>query len=55
MAAISLETTLECTPVAPRTVKSEVAKHVDWTPRQWSERTLKIPKKKKGTGEKQNL
>ena len=36
MAAMSLEATLECTPLAPRTVKSEVAKHVDWTPGQWS-------------------
>ena len=36
MAAMSLEATPECTPVAPRMVKSEVAKHVDWTPGQWS-------------------
>ena len=36
MAAMSLEATLEYTPLAPRTVKSEVAKHVDWTPGQWS-------------------
>ena len=36
MAAMSLEATLECTPLAPRTVKSEGAKHVDWTPGQWS-------------------
>ena len=36
MAAMSLEATLECTPLTPRTVKSEVAKHVDWTPGQWS-------------------
>ena len=51
MAAMSLEATLECTPLAPRTVKSEVAKHVD----SGLERTLKIPKKTKGTGKKQNL
>ena len=36
MAAMSLEAKLECIPVAPRTVKSEVAKHVDWTSGQWS-------------------
>jgi len=36
VAAMSLEATPECTPVAPRMVKSEVAKHVDWTPGQWS-------------------
>ena len=36
MAAMSLGATLECTPVAPRMVNSEVAKHVDWTPGQWS-------------------
>ena len=55
MATMSLVATLECTPEAPRTVKSEVANDVDWTPGQWSGEELKIPKKTKGKEKKPNL